>query len=39
MPEMVAAWNEITLPALFTNYSLENIFNADKFGQFSLFAW
>ena len=33
-PEMVAAWNETTLPTLLSNYGLENIFNADKFGLF-----
>ena len=31
---MVAAWNETTLPTLLTNYSLENIYNADEFGLF-----
>ena len=33
-PEMVAGWNETTLPTLISNYDLENIYNADKFGLF-----
>ena len=31
---MVAGWNETTLPTLLSNYGLENIYNADKFGFF-----
>ena len=34
MPEMVAGWNEITLPTLLSNFDLENIYNANKFGLF-----
>ena len=30
-PEMVAGWNETTLPTLLSNYGLENIYNAKKF--------
>ena len=33
-PEMVAGWNETTLPTLLSNYGLENIYNADEFGLF-----
>ena len=33
-PEMVAVWNETTLPTLLSNYGLENIYKADKFGLF-----
>ena len=33
-PEMVAGWNESTLPTLLSNYGLENIYNADEFGLF-----
>ena len=33
-PEMVASWFETTLPTLLSNYKLEDIFNADKFGLF-----
>ena len=29
---MVAAWNETTLPILLSNYSLENVYNADEYG-------
>ena len=29
---MVAAWNETTLPTLLSNYSLENVCNADEYG-------
>ena len=32
-PEMVAGWNETTLPTLLSNYGLENIYN-DKLGWF-----
>ena len=32
--EMVASWFETTLPTLLSNYKLEDIFNADKFGLF-----
>ena len=32
--EMIAPWNETTLPTLLSNYKLENIFNADEFGLF-----
>ena len=31
---MVASWFETTLPTLLSNYKLEDIFNADKFGLF-----
>ena len=31
---MVAGWNETTIPTLLSNYSLENIYNADEFGLF-----
>ena len=31
---MVAAWNETTLPTLLSNYSLENVYNADECGFF-----
>ena len=34
MPEMVTGWNETTLSTLISNYSLENIYNANKFGLF-----
>ena len=34
MPEMVAGWNEISLPILLPNFDLENIYNANKFGLF-----
>ena len=34
MPEMVTGWNETTLPTLISNYGLENIYNANKFGLF-----
>lgn len=33
-PEMVAPWNETTLPTLLSNYKLEDIYNADEFGLF-----
>ena len=33
-PEMVASWFETTLPTLLSNYKLEDICNADKFGLF-----
>ena len=29
----VASWFETTLPTLLSNYKLEDIFNADKFGS------
>ena len=32
--EMVAEWNETTLPTLLSNYSLENTYNANEFGLF-----
>ena len=32
-PEMVAGWNETTLPTLLSNYGLENIYN-DQLGCF-----
>ena len=32
--EMVAGWNETTLPTLLSNYDLENIYNADEFALF-----
>ena len=32
--EMTALWNETTLPTLLSNYKLENVFKADKFGLF-----
>ena len=31
---MVAAWNETTLPTLLSNYSFENVYNADEYGLF-----
>ena len=31
---MVAAWNETTLPTLLSNYSVENVYNADEYGLF-----
>ena len=31
---MVAAWNETTLSTLLSNYSLENVYNADEYGLF-----
>ena len=34
MPEMVAGWNERTLPTLLSNYDLENIYNPGEFGLF-----
>ena len=34
MPEMVAGWNETTLPTLLSNYDLENIYNPGEFGLF-----
>ena len=34
-PEMVAGWNETTLPTLLSNYGLENIYNAEEFEVFS----
>ena len=33
-PEMVAGWNETTLPTLLSNYDLEDIYNADEFRLF-----
>ena len=33
-PEIVAGWNETTLPALLSNYGLENIYDANEFGLF-----
>ena len=33
-PEIVAGWNETTLPTLLSNYGLENIYNADEFRLF-----
>ena len=33
-PEMVASWFKTTLLTLLSNYKLEDIFNADKFGLF-----
>ena len=33
-PEIVAGWNETTLPTFLSNYGLENIYNADEFGMF-----
>ena len=32
--EMTTSWDETTLPAIISNYKLEDIFNADKFGLF-----
>ena len=32
--EMTAPWTETTSPTILSRYSLENIFNADKFGLF-----
>ena len=34
MPELVAGWNETTLPTLLSNNGLENIYNVHKFGLF-----
>ena len=31
---MVAAWNETTFPTWLSNYSLENVYNANKYGLF-----
>ena len=33
-PEMVAGWNETTLPTLLSNYGLENIYIVEEFGLF-----
>ena len=33
-PEMLAGWNETTLPTLLPKYGLENIYNIDEFGLF-----
>ena len=33
---MVAAWNETTPPTLLSNYSLENVYNADEYRLFYL---
>ena len=33
-PDMTASWNDTSLPTLLSNYSLENICNADEFGLF-----
>ena len=33
-PDMTASCNETSLPTMLSNYSLENIFNAHKFGLF-----
>ena len=30
--EMIALWEETTLPAMLTRYQLKDIFNADEFG-------
>ena len=30
--EMTSSWSKITLPTIYSNYKLENIFNADEFG-------
>ena len=32
--DMTSSWNEITLPTILSNYKMEDIFNADKFGLF-----
>ena len=32
--DMTASWEATTLPTILTNYQLQNIFNADKFGLF-----
>ena len=32
--EMTTSWDETTLPAIISNYKLEDIFNADEFGLF-----
>ena len=32
--EMVAPWNETSLPTLLSQYKLEDIYNADEFGLF-----
>lgn len=31
---MTASWDEATLPTIFSNYKLEDIYNADEFGLF-----
>ena len=31
---MTSSWSETTLPTIFSNYKLQNIFNADEFGLF-----
>ena len=33
-PEMVNAWSETSLPTLFSNYDLKDIYNVDEFGLF-----
>ena len=32
--EMTSSWSEKALPTILSNYKLEDIFNADKFGLF-----
>ena len=32
--EMIALWNETTLPTLLSNYKVENAFETDEFGLF-----
>ena len=32
--EMTSSWSETTLQTILSNYNLEDIFNADKFGLF-----
>ena len=32
--EMIAPWEETTLPAILARYQLKDIFNADEFGLF-----
>ena len=32
--EMTSSWTKKNLPAILSNYKLEDVFNADKFGLF-----
>ena len=36
--EMLAGWNDTTLPTLLSNYDLENIYNDDEFVVLSMFT-
>ena len=33
-PELVNAWSETSLPTLFSNYDLKDIYKVDEFGLF-----